>query len=83
MNPHQGLDIHDVMIVIQYGILKNMFEAAQQGGHAVQDGHLCGLYFIIVETWALEVELTDEHDDHHDPDKPYAAILKRNSSKKD
>jgi hypothetical protein len=37
----------------------------------------------MVEMWALEVELTDEHDDHHDPDKPYAAILKKNSSKKD
>jgi hypothetical protein len=37
----------------------------------------------MVEMWALDVELTEEHTDDSDPDKPYAGILKKNSSKKD
>jgi hypothetical protein len=37
----------------------------------------------MVETWALDVELTEEHTDDSDPDKPYAGILKKNSLKKD
>ncbi|KAG2044372.1 hypothetical protein BDR03DRAFT_1004697 [Suillus americanus] len=45
-----GLDIQGVMIVIQYGIPKNMSEAAQRGGRAVRDENLCGLYLIMVES---------------------------------
>ncbi|KAG1765404.1 hypothetical protein EDD22DRAFT_845388 [Suillus occidentalis] len=60
-----------------------MSEAAQRGGRAVRDGQLWGLYLLMVETWALDVELMEEHTDDSDPDKPYAGILKKNSSKKD
>ncbi|KAG2110650.1 uncharacterized protein F5147DRAFT_651823 [Suillus discolor] len=70
-----GLDIPGVMIVIQYGIPKNLSEALQ---------HLWGLYLMMIETWALEVNLTEEHDDADDADKPYAITApKKNSSKRD
>ncbi|KAG1884572.1 hypothetical protein F4604DRAFT_1919006 [Suillus subluteus] len=37
----------------------------------------------MVKSWALEVELMEEHNDDSDLDKPYAAIIKKNLSKKD
>ncbi|KAG2058723.1 hypothetical protein BDR06DRAFT_968245 [Suillus hirtellus] len=75
--------IHTTAGASMYGIPKNMSEAAQRDGCAAQDGNLCGLYLIMVETWALEVELMEEHNDDSDLDKPYAAMLKKNLSKKD
>lgn len=60
-----------------------MSEAAQRGGRAVRDGYLCGLFLIMVETWALEAELTEEQIMSNDPDIPYSGTLKKNSSKKD
>ncbi|KAG1765060.1 hypothetical protein EV702DRAFT_1051127 [Suillus placidus] len=65
-----GLDIQGVMIIIQYGIPKNLSEALQQGGRAVRDGHLCGLYLMMIETWALEANLTKEHVNTDDPNRP-------------
>ncbi|KAG2751384.1 hypothetical protein P692DRAFT_20847011 [Suillus brevipes Sb2] len=72
-----GLDVQGVMFVIQYGIPKNISEALQRGG-------LWGLYLMMIETWALEVNLIDEHNDTNDPDKPYTiTALKKNPSKRD
>lgn len=80
----EGLDVQGVMIVIQYGIPKNLSEALQRGGRAVRDGQLWGLYLMMIETWALEANLTDEHNDTNDPDKPYTiTALKKNPSKRD
>ncbi|KAG1766486.1 hypothetical protein EV702DRAFT_919830, partial [Suillus placidus] len=52
-----GLDIQGVWVIIQYSFLKNMSEAAQQGGRAIHNGHSCGLFLMMVETWALEAGL--------------------------
>jgi superfamily II DNA/RNA helicase len=71
----QGLDIRCVSIVIQYGVPRNMSEAAQRGGRAARDDETFGLFLMMVEPWALELELTDKHDDINDPDKPYAGMM--------
>ncbi|KIK40440.1 hypothetical protein CY34DRAFT_24809 [Suillus luteus UH-Slu-Lm8-n1] len=78
-----GLDIHCVSIVIQYGVPCNMSEAVQRGGCAARDDETFGQLLMMVEPWALELELTDKHDDINDPDKPYAGMIKKNSSKQD
>ncbi|KAF8124050.1 P-loop containing nucleoside triphosphate hydrolase protein [Boletus edulis] len=78
-----GLDIRGVLIVIQYGICKNMAEAAQRAGRAVRDQGLHGLYLTMIEPWALELSLAGEDGQISDPDKPYAGIVKKTSSKPD
>lgn len=60
-----------------------MAEAVQRAGRAVRDPGLHGLYLAMLEPWALGLDLV-EHDDHtSDPDRPYAGIVKKNSSKQD
>ncbi|KAG1891422.1 P-loop containing nucleoside triphosphate hydrolase protein [Suillus subluteus] len=77
------LNIRCVSVVIQYGVPRNMSEAAQRRGRAAWDDDIFGLFLMMVEPWALELELTDKHDDDNDPDKPYAGVIKKNSSKQD
>jgi hypothetical protein len=60
-----------------------MSEAGQRGGRAARDDEICGLFLMMVEPWGLELELTEEHDDVNDPDKPYVEVVKKNSSKQD
>ncbi|KAF8119145.1 P-loop containing nucleoside triphosphate hydrolase protein [Boletus edulis] len=82
-----GLDIRGVLIVIQYGLCKNMAEAAQRAGRAVRDQGLHGLYLTMVEPWALELSLVKEDGQiscsDSDPDRPYAGVVKKTSSKPD
>jgi hypothetical protein len=60
-----------------------MSEAGQCGGQAAQDDEICGLFSMMVKPWALELELTDEHNDINDPDKPFAGVTNKKSSKQD
>ncbi|KAH0831172.1 hypothetical protein J3R83DRAFT_13749 [Lanmaoa asiatica] len=79
-----GLDIQGVQIVVQYGICKNMAEMIQRAGHAVRDPNLTGLFLVMVETWAIELGLGNSNDKAEaNRDKPYAGLVKMNSSKQD
>ncbi|KAF8834573.1 hypothetical protein BDN67DRAFT_873768, partial [Paxillus ammoniavirescens] len=78
-----GLDIRGVLVVIQYGICKNMAETAQRAGCAVCDPGLHGLYLAMLEPWTLELNLVDNDRDMMDPDRPYVGMVKKNSSKQD
>lgn len=60
-----------------------MSETGQRGGRASRDDEICGFFLMMVEPWAFKVELTDEHDNTNDPDKPYAGVVQKNSSKQD
>ncbi|KIJ04274.1 hypothetical protein PAXINDRAFT_183194 [Paxillus involutus ATCC 200175] len=82
-----GLDIRGVLVVIQYGICKNMAEMVQRAGRAVRDPGLNGLYLAMIEPWALESSLGEDDQDTDgptdDPDRPWAGTVKKNSSKQD
>ncbi|KAF8452791.1 P-loop containing nucleoside triphosphate hydrolase protein [Boletus edulis BED1] len=78
-----GLNIRGVLIVIQYGLCKNMAEAAQRAGRAVRDPGLHGLYLAMVEPWALGLTLAEDQQSASDPDRPYAGMVKKNASKQD
>lgn len=62
-----------------------MAEAAQRAGCAVRDQGLHGLYLMMVEPWALELNLVGSSDriNNSDPDRPYAGVVKKTSSKPD
>ncbi|KAF9234844.1 P-loop containing nucleoside triphosphate hydrolase protein, partial [Melanogaster broomeanus] len=74
-----------VLVVIQYGICKNVAETVQRAGRAVRDPGLNGLYLAMVEPWVLELpaSLGDDDSDANDPDRPWAGAVKKNSSKQD
>jgi hypothetical protein len=59
-----------------------MSEAGQRGGQAARDDEICGLFSMMVKPWALELELTDEHDDINDPDKPLLELQIKNHQNK-
>ena len=61
-----------------------MAEAAQRAGRVVRDQDLHGLYLMMVEPWALELSLVGENGQmlsDSDPDRPYAGMVKKTSSK--
>lgn len=58
-----------------------MAETAQRAGRAVCDPGLNGLYLAMVEPWALDLSLDGVNTT--DPDRPYAGVVKKNSSKRD
>ncbi|KAF8432363.1 hypothetical protein L210DRAFT_962264 [Boletus edulis BED1] len=76
-----GLDIRGVVNVIQYGVCKNMAEAAQRAGRAARDPNSSGLFLMMVEPWALKLSL--ESISITDPDQPFVLTVKKNSSKQE
>ena len=63
-----------------------MAEAAQWAGRVVWDQDLHGLYLMMVEPWALELSLVGADGQmlsDLDPDRPYAGMVKKTSSKSD
>ncbi|KAG9310388.1 hypothetical protein JVU11DRAFT_9525 [Chiua virens] len=73
------------VVIIQYGICKNIAEMIQQAGRAACDSDSTGLFLAVVETWALELDLGDAigGTSNADRDKPYIGLVKVNSSKPD
>ena len=53
----------------------------QRAGWAVYDPNMNGLFLAMVEAWVFDLELNNGRT--IDPDKPYAEVLKKNSSKQD
>lgn len=58
-----------------------MAEMIQRAGWAVYDPNMNGLLLAMVEAWVFDLELNNGRT--IDPDKPYAEVLKKNSSKQD
>ena len=61
-----------------------MPELIQRAGRAVRDPAMHdGLFLLMFEPWALQVQLPAADDIGSDPDRPIAGMVKKTSSKQD
>lgn len=72
----KGLDIRDIELVIQYGLLHGVPSALQRGGRGGHDFAQESMFLIMYESWALTVNLADVPAMPPDPDQPLDTLTK-------
>ncbi|KAJ6476423.1 P-loop containing nucleoside triphosphate hydrolase protein [Mycena vulgaris] len=75
-----GLDVRDIVAVIDYGVPQKKPKALQRGGRCGRNGAL-SVYLVMAEPWAFTVSLDAVEHDNGDPDRPIAGHLTKFSSK--
>ena len=60
-----------------------MPELIQHAGRAVRDLTMHGLFLLMFESWALQVQLPAADEIGSDPDQPITGTVKKTSSKQD
>jgi hypothetical protein len=79
----QGLDIPDIVIVIQYGITHNVPTTLQQGGQGGSSPTSQAIFLLMYKPWVKTIDLAAvEVDAALDPDHPNVPKLTIHSTKK-
>ena len=71
----QGLDVPDIVYVIQYGVCRDMLNL-QRGGRGGCTSSINALFLIMYKPWALTTDLSKLPVDLSDLDQPLQAITK-------
>ncbi|KAJ7435585.1 P-loop containing nucleoside triphosphate hydrolase protein [Mycena galericulata] len=75
-----GLDVEDVLAVVDYGLPQEKTKALQRGGRCGRRGQL-SVYLVMAEPWVYTASMESVLPDSTDPDRPISGRLDKNAKK--
>ncbi|KAJ7639894.1 hypothetical protein B0H17DRAFT_1149183 [Mycena rosella] len=75
-----GLDVGDIVAVVDYGCPQNKLTGLQRGGRCGRRGQM-SVYLVMAEPWAYTASLETIDPNSNDPDRPISGRLLKNSKK--
>ncbi|KAJ7704873.1 hypothetical protein B0H17DRAFT_1175425 [Mycena rosella] len=75
-----GLDVEDIVAVVDYGVSQIKGTALQRGGRCGRRGQH-SVYLVMAEPWAYSASLDAAGTDSSDPDRPISGRLAKNAEK--